>query len=100
MLRFCSVDANPNTLFRGNTVFTKTMELVMVQYGGSFLENALGGVIRRLCVEKVAIETDPLRSDRQRPLDVKEIDRNAQLLAHWCGEFWKSIYSARGDCPQ
>ncbi|KAJ3535468.1 hypothetical protein NM688_g6971 [Phlebia brevispora] len=90
------VDGTPQshgTLFRGNTVFTKTMEIFMVTQGAAFLEASVGTVIRRLCTEKVAIEIDPARNHK------KNIDKNADLLVFWCQEFWKSIYEARKHCP-
>ncbi|KII86438.1 hypothetical protein PLICRDRAFT_93868 [Plicaturopsis crispa FD-325 SS-3] len=93
------VDGTPsshNTLFRGNTILTKTMELCMAWYGKSFLEASIGPVIRRLCNEKVAIEVDPVRSGKT----TKEVERSVELLIHWCREFWQQIYAVRKECPQ
>ncbi|KAH8835764.1 GTPase activating protein [Flagelloscypha sp. PMI_526] len=83
------------TLFRGNTAFTKVMELAMSLYGKAFLETSIGSTIRRLCDEKVAIEVDPARN----PKGMKDVDRMIELLIHWCGEFWTQIYGARNECP-
>ncbi|TCD71534.1 hypothetical protein EIP91_008915 [Steccherinum ochraceum] len=85
-----------NTLFRGNTVFTKTMEVFMWWYGSDFLEASLGPVIRRLCTEKVMIEIDPGRSTGRHG---KDIDRSVNTLVYWCNEFWNAIYEARNQCP-
>jgi hypothetical protein len=85
-----------NTLFRGNTVFTKIMELSMSFYGKEFLEASVGSVLRRLCAEKVAIEVDPQRSGK----GLKEIERNVDQLIYWSKEFWKQIYSVRTECPE
>ncbi|KDQ63550.1 hypothetical protein JAAARDRAFT_169494 [Jaapia argillacea MUCL 33604] len=93
------VDGTPsshNTLFRGNTVLTKTMELAMACYGKAFLEASVGSVIRRLFAEKVAIEVDPVRCAGKSP---KEIERNVDQLVSWCQEFWNQIYETRGECP-
>ncbi|KAI0825122.1 Rho GTPase activation protein [Trametes gibbosa] len=84
-----------NTLFRGNTVFTKTVELYMSWYGMPFLEASVGATIRRLCTEKVAIEVDPVRLGK----GPKAIERNVDLLVTWCREFWDHIYEARTQCP-
>ncbi|KAA1471480.1 Rho GTPase activation protein [Dentipellis sp. KUC8613] len=92
------VDGTPsshNTLFRGNTVFTKTVELLMAWYGKAFLEASVGPTIRRLCAENVAIEVDPVRSGK----GSKDIERNVDLLVYWCQETWKQIYSVRTECP-
>ncbi|KAH9023755.1 Rho GTPase activation protein [Lactarius hengduanensis] len=82
------VDQTPSshhTLFRGNTVLTKTIELLMGWYGRNFLEASVGLTIRRLCVENVAIEVDPLRNAK----GAKDIERNVDLL----------VYSVRQQCP-
>lgn len=84
------VDGSPtnhNTLFRGNTTLTKTIELFMAWYGKAFLEASVGNVIRRICTEKVSIEVDPSRSGK----NSRDIERNVDLLLHWSSEFWNSI---------
>ncbi|KAJ7786308.1 GTPase activating protein [Mycena metata] len=92
------VDGTPSshqTLFRGNTIFTKVMELCMNWYGKAFLEASIGSVLRRLCAEKVGIEVDPMRSGK----GTKDVERNLDLLIYWCQEFWNQIYSVRAECP-
>ncbi|KAH9944375.1 Rho GTPase activation protein [Epithele typhae] len=84
-----------NTLFRGNTVFTKTVELYMSWYGMPFLEASIGASIRRLCSEKVAIEVDPVRIGKTG----RAVEKNVELLVVWCQEFWDRIYDARRLCP-
>lgn len=83
-------------LSRGNTVLTKTMEIFMATRGSAFLEASVGPVIHRLCSEKVAIDVDGARTGRS----AKYIERNIDLLVHWCQEFWKSISEARDSCPE
>jgi hypothetical protein len=83
------------TLFRGNTIFTKVMELCMNWYGKAFLEASIGSVLRRLCAEKVGIEVDPVRSGK----GTKDAEKNLELLIYWCQEFWNQIYSVRNECP-
>ncbi|KAJ6575115.1 Rho GTPase activation protein [Mycena capillaripes] len=92
------VDGTPSshqTLFRGNTIFTKVMELCMNWYGKAFLEASIGSVLRRLCAEKVGIEVDPMRSGK----GTKDVERNLDLLIYWCQEFWTQIYSVKAECP-
>ncbi|KAG6851059.1 hypothetical protein H0H93_002951 [Arthromyces matolae] len=85
-----------NTLFRGNTTLSRVMELCMNWYGKAFLEASVGGVIRKLCKEKVAIEVDPARRGK----GSKDIERNFELLTTWCQEFLDQIYAVRAECPQ
>ncbi|KAF9015162.1 Rho GTPase activation protein [Cyathus striatus] len=84
------------TLFRGNTILTKVMELSMAWYGKAFLEASIGPVLRRLCADRVTIEVDPARSGK----NGKGVERNVELLVCWCQEFWNQIYSVRSQCPQ
>jgi hypothetical protein len=93
------VDQTPSshhTLFRGNTVLTKTIESLMGWYGKNFLEASVGLTIRRLCIENVSIEVDPLRNAK----GVKDVERNVDLLIYWCKEIWEQIHSVRQQCPE
>ncbi|KAG8219815.1 Rho GTPase activation protein [Butyriboletus roseoflavus] len=92
------VDGTPSshsTLFRGNTIFTKTMELAMAFYGREFLEASIGRIIRQICLEKITIEVDPNRSGK----GPKDVERGVEQLVEWCQTTWDSIYAHRGDCP-
>lgn len=84
------------TIFRGNTVFTKTMESCFSRYGNAFLEVSIGSPIRKLLAEKVAIEVDPGR--RGKPS--KDVVKNVDLLISWCREFWDHIFAAKDSCPE
>ena len=84
------------TLFRGNTTFTKAVELCMSCLGKPFLEASIGNVLRRLCAEKIAIEVDPARSGK----GTRAVERNVERLIYWCQEFWNQIYSVRSACPK
>lgn len=85
-----------NTLFRGNTVFTKTMELAMLFYGRTFLEDSIGKTIHRLCSAETALEVDPARSGK----DQRGTESEVEELIKWCQEIWDSIYVNRNNCPQ
>ncbi|KAH9937707.1 Rho GTPase activation protein [Fomitopsis serialis] len=84
-----------NTLFRGNTVLTKTVELFMARYGGAFLEASVGTPVRRVCMDKVTIEVDPVRSGK----GARSTEKSVEALVYWCQEFWNAIYEARHACP-
>jgi hypothetical protein len=78
------------------------MELVLAKLGSSFVHQALGPTIRRACAQRLAIEVDPTRGPSggaPRALDLREIDRNATLLASWVSDIWDGIYAARGEFP-
>jgi hypothetical protein len=65
-------------------------------YGKSFLEASVGVTIRRLCLDNISIEVDPLRNAK----GPKDVERNVDLLVYWCGEIWEQIYSVRQQCPE
>jgi GTPase-activator protein for Ras-like GTPase len=98
--------AATSTLFRGNSVFTKTMEYTMRFYGRSFLDASIGPIIRRLCNERVEIELDPVSHarDQERSRTSARSDRDGTVeatrtLMYWCNEVWSQIYNARTECP-
>jgi hypothetical protein len=68
----------------------------MAWYGKSFLEASVGVPIRRLCLDNVSIEVDPLRNAK----GPKDVERNVDLLVYWCKEIWEQIYSVRHQCPE
>lgn len=72
------------------------MELAMSWYGRSFLEASVGRVVRLLCAEKVAIEVDPMRCTK----GPKDLEKNIDLLVHWCNTLWEDIYAVRDECPK
>ena len=84
------------TLFRGNTALTKTVELCMSWFGKPFLEASIGTVLRRIFTERIAIEVDPAQSRK----GTKAVERNVERLVYWCREFWNQIYSVRTTCPK
>ncbi len=65
-------------------------------YGKSFLEASVGATIRRLCLDNVSIEVDPLRNAK----GPKDVERNVDLLVYWCREIWDQIYAVRQQCPE
>lgn len=67
----------------------------MARYGGAFLEASVGGPVKRVCNDKVAIEVDPVRSGK----GARSTEKNVEALVYWCQEFWNSIYEARHECP-
>lgn len=82
------------TLFRGNTLLTKTVEMHMRLLGSDYLDNTVGQVLRRLCESRVGIEIDPSRLD---PKD--SLEDNVKALETWCEAIWSSIYNSRHSCP-
>lgn len=99
---------SPNTLFRGNTIITKTVEFAMMRYGKPWLDKSLGKVLLELIDKQVALETDPGKIERRAKKDhaaasegaAKELENNVKALVYWCDRTWKSIWNAREECPR
>ena len=90
------VESNDNiaTLFRGNTLLTKTVEMHMRLVGSDYLDSSVGQVLRRICEERVAIDIDPSRLDHKH-----DLQDNILALEEWSEAVWTSIYNSRHSCP-
>ncbi|KAF8509805.1 Rho GTPase activation protein [Gautieria morchelliformis] len=86
---------NANTLFRGNSVFTKTIEQAMSFFGRPFLEASVGPAIQELCTERIELETDPARNTK----GAKDLEYSVRVLPIWCNKFWTNVYKMRDFCP-
>ena len=86
---------NPNTLFRGNSIFTKTVEQIMSFFGRPWLEASVGPSIHELVVDRVELETDPARNQK----GAKDVENSIRQLPIWCKKFWDRIYDNRELCP-
>ncbi|PFH54476.1 hypothetical protein AMATHDRAFT_54 [Amanita thiersii Skay4041] len=87
------------TLFRGNTTLTRTMETCMVWYGKAFLEASVGNIIRKICDDGVEIHlerTGKGGKDMEKNVDMKQL----RHLLDLCKEIWGQIYSVRAECPE
>jgi len=84
-----------NTLFRGNSIFTKTVEQAMTFFGRPFLEASVGPPLQDLCFDKIEIETDPNRNQKGQ----KDVEASGKLLVQWCERFWNNILMKKDYCP-
>ena len=92
-IQACEGDAA--ILFRGNSLFTKSVELYLRTVGSDFLESAIGRIVRKICDERVEVEIDPSKiTDRDR------ISENVRELQQWTSAVWEAIYNARHQCPR
>lgn len=89
-------EGNASILFRGNTLFTKSVELYLRTVGVDFLEASIGDVVRQICKEKIEIEIDPTRLS----MSGKVLAENIQELEKWTTLVWDAIYNNRHQCPR
>ncbi|GAA96793.1 hypothetical protein E5Q_03465 [Mixia osmundae IAM 14324] len=81
-------------LFRGNTLFTKMLEMYMRLIGQDLLETSLGPLVRRICRDDIDIEIDPARLRKD-----KAVQEGVKSLHSWAVKLWTSIYDSRQTCP-
>ncbi|XP_046557258.1 LOW QUALITY PROTEIN: rasGAP-activating-like protein 1 [Haliotis rubra] len=98
--------ANPNTLFRGNTLATKSMDQFMKIVGMPYLHHTLSNEIDRIFSEKKAVELDPHRvnSVRRRHSIHRESEENIlqssqEVLEGYMGDIMERIIHSARDCP-
>lgn len=89
-----TTDSVYNTLFRGNSLLTKALELYNLRVGQEYLEQVIGGFISRLISKDETIEIDPVRLT-----EGADIDRNFTLLLGYMNHIWERIYSTSNDLP-
>lgn len=101
-----NASTSPNTLFRGNTTLTKTMEFAMMHYGRPWLDKSLGTPIRRLISERICIDTDVIKIEKRSKREMGDmtvpqiLEINVRLLVEWCTRIWGAINNARDYCPK
>ncbi|KAK9696292.1 hypothetical protein K7432_012547 [Basidiobolus ranarum] len=84
-----------NILFRGNSILTKAIDGYMKLIGLQYVDEAIGDIVRSICENKVYVEVDELK-----------LDRNEDIRAHWriligyTKMLWKGIEKTQAKCPR
>lgn len=90
-----------NTLFRGNSILTKTMETYCYRVGQEYLDKCIGTVIRQLVEEDESYEIDPNRIKESELIEKEKIiETNFQKLLSLAERTWKLIFETSNDLPQ
>ncbi|CAG61116.1 uncharacterized protein GVI51_J10263 [Nakaseomyces glabratus] len=90
-----------NSLFRGNSILTKTLELYFLRIGREYLEKAFGTLIRNLLNEEVSFEMDPMRISAKDDIERRQIiQHNSEDLKQWVCTIWNRIIETSNDLPK
>lgn len=90
-----------NTLFRGNSVLTKSLEIYNLRVGQEYLEKVVGKVITKIIANKQSTEIDPMRVyEDDEALKNDMLQHNMELLLQYVEELWSRIYNTSNDLPQ
>ncbi|XP_053225800.1 rasGAP-activating-like protein 1 isoform X1 [Podarcis raffonei] len=107
-LREVSRTTDPNTLFRSNSLASKSMEQFMKVVGMPYLHEVLKAIINRIFEEKKYVELDPCKIEpsRTRRISFKSSLSEAQIresslevLTGYLGDIVESIVSSTEKCP-
>nr|XP_034345356.1 rasGAP-activating-like protein 1 isoform X3 [Arvicanthis niloticus] len=99
---------DPNTLFRSNSLASKSMEQFMKLVGMRYLHEVLRPVISRVFEEKKYMELDPCKMDLNRsrrisfkgtPTEEQVRETSLGLLTGYLGSVVDAIVSSVGRCP-
>jgi len=86
---------NPDIIFRGNSMVTKSLDSLMKFVGSSYLNDVLAPFLSELCSKKTkSYEVDPAKADKK-----QNISKNASTLISICGNMLSTIYASVGECP-
>ena len=87
---------NPDIIFRGNTVVTKTMDVLMKMAGHSYLCWVLSPILCTLCHEKnpKPVELDPTRMSKG-----EDPEKNLARLVSLCSALLDRIFRSVNECP-
>ncbi|AGO10473.1 AaceriABR021Wp [[Ashbya] aceris (nom. inval.)] len=89
-----------NSLFRGNSILSKSIEKYFNRIGQEYLDKSIGGIIRRIVDEEEMCELDPARI--KEPYEAKKrviLETNQAKLVSWAKEIWHIIYKTSNDLP-
>lgn len=99
---------DPNTLFRSNSLASKSVEQFMKLVGMRYLHEVLRPVISRVFEEKKYMELDPSKMDLNRsrrisfkgtPTEEQVRETSLGLLTGYLGSIVDAIVSSAGRCP-
>ncbi|KAI8829715.1 hypothetical protein BJ741DRAFT_622171 [Chytriomyces cf. hyalinus JEL632] len=90
-----SATSDPNIIFRGNTLATKTMDTFMSVVGMEYLHASIGKEIKAIYESTESCEVDPLRVDNP-----EAAKRNFTRLMDHVTSIWQSILASVENCPR
>ncbi|KAJ3029808.1 UNVERIFIED_CONTAM: Ras GTPase-activating protein 1 [Siphonaria sp. JEL0065] len=86
---------DPHIIFRGNSLGTKAMDILMSAIGMDYLHTTLGSLIKVIYESKESCEVDPLRVESPEALK-----KNMKRLLDYVQVVWNAILDSADKCPQ
>ncbi|GMM35173.1 GTPase-activating protein [Saccharomycopsis crataegensis] len=88
-----------NTLFRGNSILSKTFEKYNLRVGQEFLEKVVGEFVLQVAEDNYDCEIDPARIRGSTEEKEAIIDENFMKLFDYVEMIWEKIYNSCNDLP-
>lgn len=88
-----------NTLFRGNSLLTKSVEMFNLRVGQEYLEKVVGKFIISILAMNECTEIDPMRLKCPDDEKAAIIDKNFKVLLGYTEQIWSLIYTTSNDLP-
>uniref|UniRef100_A0A8D2J533 RAS protein activator like 1 n=1 Tax=Varanus komodoensis TaxID=61221 RepID=A0A8D2J533_VARKO len=98
-LREVSRTTDPNTLFRSNSLASKSMEQFMKVVGMPYLHEVLKSIINRIFDEKKYVELDPCKIEPSSLSEAQIRESSLGVLEGYLGDIVESIVSSTEKCP-
>ena len=90
-----------STLFRGNSLLTKSLEIYFNRIGRIYLNKSIGSILREIVKDNKSCEIDPARIQIDNQEEKNQIIKeNGERLTYWVIEIWKSIFTTSNDLPK
>ncbi|KAI8822018.1 uncharacterized protein EV422DRAFT_566445 [Fimicolochytrium jonesii] len=89
--------ADPNIMFRGNSITTKILDQYMKMVGQPYLRGTLQSLIKGVYAAKESCEVDPSRLPSGR--ESETVKRNWKRLLNHVTIFWEAIHNSAIKCP-
>ena len=83
-----------NVLFRGNSLFTKSLDVYQKLVEQDRLEGTVGELIRQICSTKASYEVDPSRLEKG-----DDLKANWKHLVTLSQKLWNTIDGTKSRCP-
>jgi len=85
------------TIFRGNSVATKSVDYYMKLVGLPYLHKTIGHLIKEIFELKKTYEVDPTKYDAHTSFD--SIEKNVHSISEWAKKFINAIFKSLPECP-
>jgi len=86
--------ADPDVIFRANSLATKAFDYYMKLVGLPYLHNTLEDLVKEIYSTKKACEVDPTRLEK-----TDDLQKNFNNLQGYVQEFCTAIFDSVDDCP-